>query len=162
MPAISPKLGEFLVKATRSKDIDDAFRRVFSDYLELKIESFVETIESLELYTTMLRIRLCEESCVEPILNGEMRCPVHLYSGEEAIAVGVCAALCEEDYVFGTHRSHGHCLAKVGEMNQVVAEIYGKETGCSKGRGGSMHIIEPATGMVGLEEDLLVKSKMER
>ncbi|MBW1716339.1 MAG: hypothetical protein JRJ77_11055 [Deltaproteobacteria bacterium] len=59
-----------------------------------------------DLYTTMLRIRLCEESLVKPILNGEVRCPVHLYSGEEAVATGVCAALSEEDYVFGTHRSH--------------------------------------------------------
>jgi len=86
-----------------------------------------------QLYTTMLRIRLCEESFVEPILSGEVRCPCHLYSGEEAIAVGVCAALSETDYVFGTHRSHGHYLAKGGDMNELVAEIYGKETGCSKG-----------------------------
>ena len=99
---------------------------------------------------------------MEPILRGEVRCPCHLYSGEEAIAAGICASLDEKDYVFGNHRSHGHFLAKGGSMSELVAEIYGKETGCSKGRGGSMHIIEPATGMVGLEEDLLVKSKMER
>ena len=97
----------------------------------------------------MVRIRLCEESLVEPILNGEVRCPVHLYSGEEAVATGVCAALSEEDYVFGTHRSHGHYLAKGGSMGELIAEIYGKETGCSRGRGGSMHIIEPAKGMMG-------------
>ena len=101
------------------------------------------------LYRTMVRIRICEESFVEPILSGEVRCPCHLYSGEEAIAVGVCAALSETDYVFGTHRSHGHYLAKGGDMNELVAEIYGKETGCSKGRGGSMHIIEPEKGMMG-------------
>ena len=97
----------------------------------------------------MVRIRLCEESLVEPILNGEIRCPVHLYSGEEAIATGVCAALSEEDYIFGTHRSHGHYLAKGGDMGELIAEIYGKETGCSRGRGGSMHIIEPEKGMMG-------------
>jgi TPP-dependent pyruvate/acetoin dehydrogenase alpha subunit len=102
-----------------------------------------------QLYTTMLRIRVCEESLVEPILSGEVRCPVHLYSGEEAIAAAVCAALSETDYVFGTHRSHGHYLAKGGGMNELVAEIYGKETGCCKGRGGSMHIIEPEKGMMG-------------
>ncbi len=102
-----------------------------------------------QLYTTMLRIRLCEESCVEPILEGEVQCPVHLYSGQEAVATGVCAALSKDDYVFGTHRSHGHYLAKGGGMNELVAEIYGKESGCSKGRGGSMHIIEPEKGMMG-------------
>ena len=97
----------------------------------------------------MVRIRLCEESFVEPILNGEVRCPVHLYSGQEAIATGVCSALSKKDYVFGTHRSHGHYLAKGGGMRELIAEIYGKETGCSKGRGGSMHIISPKIGMVG-------------
>lgn len=101
------------------------------------------------LYQTMVRIRLCEESLVQPILNGEVRCPVHLYSGEEAIAAGVCAALEKKDYVFSTHRSHGHYLAKGGDMNSLIAEIYGKETGCSSGRGGSMHIIDPKNGMMG-------------
>ena len=97
----------------------------------------------------MVRIRFCEESFVEPILNGEVRCPVHLYSGQEAIAVGVCAALSRKDYVFGTHRSHGHYLAKGGEMKELVAEIFCKEAGCSRGRGGSMHIIDPKRGMMG-------------
>jgi TPP-dependent pyruvate/acetoin dehydrogenase alpha subunit len=103
----------------------------------------------LQLYRTMVRIRLCEESLVEPILNGETRCPVHLYSGEEAIATGVCAALSKGDYVFGTHRSHGHYLAMGGGMNELVAEIYCKENGCSRGRGGSMHVIAPDKGFMG-------------
>lgn len=107
-------------------------------------EEFLE-----KLYTTMLRIRLCEESLVEPILNGKIRCPVHLCTGQEAIATGVCAAIKEDDYVFGTHRSHGHYLAKGGDMRELIAEIYGKETGCSRGRGGSMHICAPEKGMVG-------------
>jgi TPP-dependent pyruvate/acetoin dehydrogenase alpha subunit len=101
------------------------------------------------LYRTMVRIRICEESLVEPILKGEVRCPVHLYSGEEAIATGVCAALSAKDYVFGSHRSHGHYLAKGGSITELVAEIYGKEAGCSRGRGGSMHVIAPETGMIG-------------
>jgi pyruvate dehydrogenase E1 component alpha subunit len=101
------------------------------------------------LYKVMLKIRLCEESLVEPILKGEVKCPVHLYSGEEAIATGVCAALSEEDYIFSTHRSHGHYIAKGGSLNELIAEIYGKETGCSRGRGGSMHIINPEIGMMG-------------
>jgi len=101
------------------------------------------------LYRTMVRIRVCEESFVGPILNEEVRCPVHLYSGQEAIATGVCAALSEGDYVFGTHRSHGHYLAKGGNLQELVSEIYCKEGGCSKGRGGSMHIIAPEIGMIG-------------
>ena len=101
------------------------------------------------MYRTMVRIRLCEESFVEPILSGQIRCPVHLYSGQEAIATGVCAALFEKDYVFGSHRSHGHYLAKGGDMRELVAEIYCKEPGCSRGRGGSMHIIAPEIGMAG-------------
>jgi len=102
-----------------------------------------------KMYRTMVRIRLCEESFVEPILKGEVKCPVHLYSGQEAIATGVCTALKQSDYVFGTHRSHGHYLAKGGDMRELVAEIYCKETGCSRGRGGSMHICAPDLGMVG-------------
>jgi pyruvate dehydrogenase E1 component alpha subunit len=97
----------------------------------------------------MIRIRLCEESLVDPILRGEVRCPVHLYSGEEAIAVGVCAALKKSDYVFSTHRSHGHYLAKGGGMPELIAEVYTKKTGCSRGRGGSMHLIAPQVGMMG-------------
>lgn len=101
------------------------------------------------LYRTMLRIRLCEESLVEPILKGEVICPCHLYSGQEAIATGVCAALNEKDYVFGNHRSHGHYLAKGGSMDELIAEIYGKETGCSRGRGGSMHLTAVDIGVLG-------------
>ncbi|MDI9569400.1 MAG: thiamine pyrophosphate-dependent dehydrogenase E1 component subunit alpha [Pseudomonadota bacterium] len=102
-----------------------------------------------ELYLRMLRIRLCEEAFVEPILTGEVRCPCHLYSGEEGVAVGVCAALTERDYVFGNHRSHGHYLAKGGSLPEMVAEIYCRENGCSRGRGGSMHLIAPEAGMLG-------------
>lgn len=103
-----------------------------------------------KLYLTMIRIRLCEESLVEPIINGEVRCPVHLCNGQEAIATGVCAALEKRDYVFGTHRSHGHYLAKGDGMPELVAEIYGKATGCSLGRGGSMHLINPQEGIIGI------------
>jgi TPP-dependent pyruvate/acetoin dehydrogenase alpha subunit len=103
-----------------------------------------------DLYTTMLRIRVCEESLVDPILSGDVRCPCHLYTGEEAIAAGVCAVLSKEDYVFGTHRSHGHFIAKGGGIKEMIAEIYGKETGCCRGRGGSMHVIDPENGVVGV------------
>lgn len=103
----------------------------------------------LDLYRTMVRIRLAEESLVEPIQSGEVRCPVHLYSGEEAVAAGVCQALDAIDYVFGTHRSHGHYLAKGGSMKKMIAEIFCRETGCAQGRGGSMHLVAPEVGMLG-------------
>ena len=102
------------------------------------------------LYRTMLRIRLVEESLVDPILKGDIKCPVHLYSGEEAIAAGICANLEKTDYIFGNHRSHGHYLAKGGDMGCMIAEIYGKVTGCSGGRGGSMHLIDPENGVMGI------------
>lgn len=102
------------------------------------------------LYYMMKRIRLCEESLIEPIINMKILCPVHLYSGEEAIATGVCAALEKEDYIFGNHRSHGHYLAKGGNMGKMIAEIYCSEEGCSHGRGGSMHLIDPENGVMGV------------
>jgi pyruvate dehydrogenase E1 component alpha subunit len=102
-----------------------------------------------KLYVQMVKIRLCEESLVDPILNGAIRTPCHLCTGQEAVAVGVCAALKKEDYIFGNHRSHGHYLAKGGDLNKMVAEIYGRTNGCSRGRGGSMHLIDPACGMMG-------------
>ncbi|MEI7639846.1 MAG: thiamine pyrophosphate-dependent dehydrogenase E1 component subunit alpha [Syntrophus sp. (in: bacteria)] len=101
------------------------------------------------LYRTMVRIRLCEESFVEPILNRDVLCPCHLYSGEEAVATGICASLTDRDYIFGNHRSHGHYLAKGGSLDGLVAEIYCRETGCSRGRGGSMHVIDMDCGMLG-------------
>jgi TPP-dependent pyruvate/acetoin dehydrogenase alpha subunit len=101
------------------------------------------------LYRTMVRIRLCEESLVEPILRGQIRTPCHLYSGQEAIAAGICASLNEKDYVFSTHRSHGHYLAMGCSLQEMVAEIYCRSTGSSQGRGGSMHLSAPDRGMMG-------------
>lgn len=101
------------------------------------------------LYRMMVRIRCLEESLVKPILSRKIHTPCHLYSGQEAVAVGVCSALSIDDYVFGNHRSHGHFLAKGGSMKALIAEIYSRETGCSRGRGGSMHLIDPLVGMLG-------------
>lgn len=103
----------------------------------------------MSLFRSMVRIRACEESFVAPILSKEIRCPVHLCTGQEAVAAGVCGALEKRDYIFGSHRSHGHYLAKGGEMRAIVAEVYCRETGCSRGRGGSMHVIDPSIGMLG-------------
>jgi len=98
----------------------------------------------------MLRIRSAEESLVEPLIKGDILTPTHLYSGEEAIAAGVCVSLTKEDYIFGNHRSHGHYLAKGGSMKKMIAEIYGRSSGCSRGRGGSMHLIDPENGVLGV------------
>ena len=103
----------------------------------------------VDLYQEMVKIRCCEERFVDPILDGTIKCPVHLCSGQEAVAVGICKALDEKDVIFGAHRSHGHFLAKGGQLDALVAEVYGKETGCSRGRGGSMHLIDPDVGMLG-------------
>lgn len=97
----------------------------------------------------MVRIRLCEESFIDPILNKETRCPVHLYAGEEAISSGIGAVLNDKDAVFSNHRSHGHYLAKGGDLKGLIAEVYGKETGCARGRGGSMHLVYPEKGFLG-------------
>jgi pyruvate dehydrogenase E1 component alpha subunit len=101
------------------------------------------------LYRTMLKIRFTEESLVEPIINMEICCPCDLCTGQEAIATGVCAALTKRDIIFGNHRSHGHYIAKGGDLLAMLAEIYGLEKGTSRGRGGSMHLIDTANGMLG-------------
>ena len=112
-------------------------------------QSIISKETTMGLYRTMVRIRTCEESFVDPILAKEIRCPVHLCTGQEAVAAGVCSALETEDYIFGNHRSHGHYLAKGGGMRELVAEVFCRETGCSRGRGGSMHLIDPSVGMMG-------------
>ena len=102
----------------------------------------------VELYRRMLRIRLIEETIADHYHEGEMRCPVHLSIGQEATAVGVCAALGTQDKVYSTHRCHAHYLAKGGDLNRMFAEIYGKATGCVGGRGGSMHLMDIEKGMM--------------
>ena len=94
------------------------------------------------LYKEMLTIRLVEERIANEYKAGEMRCPTHLCTGQEAIAVGVSVHLTREDIVFSTHRSHGHYLAKDGNLNAMIAELYGKATGCSRGYGGSMRLLD--------------------
>jgi acetoin:2,6-dichlorophenolindophenol oxidoreductase subunit alpha len=104
---------------------------------------------ALKLWRTMTRIRLAEEAVAVLVESGEAGCPCHLYIGQEAIAAGVCAALEIEDTVWGGHRSHGHYLAKGGSLAAMFAEILGKSTGCSGGRGGSMHLIDVEHGILG-------------
>jgi len=102
-----------------------------------------------KLYREMLRIRLCEERIADLYSEKEMRCPVHLCIGQEAIPVGVSAHLGREDVVLSGHRAHGHYLAKGGNLSKMLAEIYGKATGCAKGNGGSMHLVDVDAGFLG-------------
>ncbi len=97
----------------------------------------------------MLRIRMIEEAIADRYADQEMRCPVHLSIGQEAVAVGACAALDARDYVMSTHRSHAHYLAKGGSLKAMLAELYGKATGCASGVGGSMHLIDLSVSMLG-------------
>jgi len=102
-----------------------------------------------KLYETMLRIRMFEEKVSELLIQKEIKCPTHLYIGQEAVATGVCANLRRDDWVLSNHRNHGHYIAKGGDMKSLMAELYCKATGCSKGKGGSMHIASPDLGLPG-------------
>jgi pyruvate dehydrogenase E1 component alpha subunit len=104
--------------------------------------------EELFLYRQMVRIRAVEEEIASRYPQGEMRCPVHLSIGQEAVAVGVCTALRTSDQIVSTHRCHAHYLAKGGNLPAMIAEIYGRATGCCGGRGGSMHLFDDAAGVM--------------
>ena len=104
---------------------------------------------AIQLYRTMLTIRMVEERLAKAHQHGLIHGACHTYVGQEAIAAGVCAHLRVEDAIFSTHRGHGHALAKGMEPGQLMAELFGRETGCSRGRGGSMHLFAPEIGMLG-------------
>jgi pyruvate dehydrogenase E1 component alpha subunit len=101
------------------------------------------------LYATMATIRAFENRVADLVEAGEVKCPCHLYVGQEAVAAGVCATLGRDDYLWGGHRSHGHYLAKGGNLRRMMAEILGKVDGCSGGRGGSMHLFDASVGILG-------------
>lgn len=100
-------------------------------------------------YLDMLRIRMIEERIAKEYPKQQMRCPVHLSIGQEAAAVGICAALKTEDRMVSTHRSHAHYLAKGGSIKGLIGELYGRTSGCSRGNGGSMHLIDLAVNFHG-------------
>ena len=102
-----------------------------------------------ELYRVMLRIQKVELKVAELYHHDEMKTPINLCLGQEAVAAGVCLNLKTDDYVFSNHRGHGHYIAKGGGVKAMVAELYNRETGCSRGRGGSMHLIDTAVGLLG-------------
>lgn len=101
------------------------------------------------LFETMLKIRMVEEKIIDLYPEQEMKCPAHLCIGQEAIAAGVCANLKKQDFVFSNHRGHGHYIANGGSLKALFAELYGRATGCSKGKGGSMHLVDIENGFMG-------------
>jgi len=103
----------------------------------------------IELLHRMKWIRCTEETIAERYAEQKMRCPTHLCIGQEAVSAGVGLALRSDDYAVSTHRSHGHYLGKGGNLPAMIAEIYGKASGCSKGKGGSMHLIDLSVGFMG-------------
>src|SRR5437870_3368862 len=103
----------------------------------------------IRMYRRMVSIRLFEEQVNELYTRALMPGLAHLYAGEEAVAVGICEALRPDDYITSTHRGHGHCLAKGASPDRMFAELLGKEAGYCRGKGGSMHIADPATGNLG-------------
>ena len=115
----------------------------------LLIASMSSSADLLSCYRSMQRIRQCEEQLAKCHQRGLIFGACHTYVGEEAIASGVCAHLRDDDVVFSTHRGHGHALAKGLPPEQLIAELFGRETGCSRGRGGSMHLFAPEIGMMG-------------
>ena len=101
-------------------------------------------------YRSLLRIRRVEEEVARIYHTDKIKSPVHLSIGQEAVAVGVCEALEPDDVVFGTYRGHALYLAKGGDLNKMVAELYGKVTGCARGKGGSMHLVDVEHGVMGM------------
>jgi acetoin:2,6-dichlorophenolindophenol oxidoreductase subunit alpha len=114
-----------------------------------KTQSGVEAQQGLHMYRRMVMIRLFEEAVNDLYTRALMPGLAHLYIGEEAVAVGICEALRQDDYITSTHRGHGHCVAKGAELDRMFAELLGKEAGYCKGKGGSMHIADPDTGNLG-------------
>ncbi len=102
-----------------------------------------------QLYRSLLRIRRVEEEIARVYPTDRIKSPVHLSIGQEAVSVAVCEALAPADVVFGTYRGHALYLAKGGDLRQMIAELYGKTTGCARGKGGSMHLIDPSAGVMG-------------
>ncbi len=113
------------------------------------VDEHVDVEQYLHMYEQMAKIRAFEEQVNELYKSAKMPGLAHLYSGEEAVAVGVCEALRRDDYITSTHRGHGHCLAKGASIDRMFAELLGKEAGYCRGKGGSMHIADQDTGNLG-------------
>lgn len=109
----------------------------------------ITSTKAKNILYSLLKIRLADEAIAQVYPQDEIKCPVHLSIGSEGVSVGVCSALKKTDYVIGGHRSHGLYLAKGASLNAFMAELYGRKTGCSGGKGGSMHLISPKDRVIG-------------
>src|SRR3989475_3391754 len=113
------------------------------------MEPRLELEQNLHMYRQMAKIRAFDEQVNELYKSAKMPGLAHLYIGEEAVAVGGCQALGDDDYITSTHRGHGHCLAKGADIDRMFSELLGKEPGYCKGKGGSMHIADQERGNLG-------------
>lgn len=119
-----------------------------TDLSHMALRATPENHSPEALYRAMLLVRRFEERVYRLFLEGEIPGTLHQYQGQEAVAVGVCSALSTQDWITSTHRPHGHALAKGVSTRAAMAELYGKVTGCCRGKGGSMHLGDPAVGML--------------
>jgi TPP-dependent pyruvate/acetoin dehydrogenase alpha subunit len=113
------------------------------------MDGHIEASDLLSLYETMCRIRRFEEAAGDLMAANRIPGFLHLSIGQEAVAAGVCSQLTPTDYITSTHRGHGHCIAKGGKVDRMMAELFGKPEGYCKGRSGSMHIADPGVGILG-------------
>ena len=120
--------------------MDTSQDSIFLTYADNKI---------ISIFKSILRIRMVEERFSDVYKEQEIRCPMHLSIGQEAVSVGISMFLTKEDHVYSGHRAHAHYLAKGGDLKSMVAEAYGKSTGCCGGRGGSQHLIDLSVGFMG-------------
>lgn len=109
----------------------------------------ISSKKKIDLFYNMLRIRMVQERIESKYLDDEMRTPIHLCIGQEAVAVGACCAINPDDFIMSNHRGHGHYLAKGGDLNAMIAELHCKASGCAKGNGGSMHLVDVSVGHLG-------------
>ena len=116
---------------------------------ELELKPFKNKDIALSIHLMMKKIRMVEERIAKEYPLNEIRCPTHLSIGQEAVPAALSVCLNEQDYAVSTHRGHAHYLAKKGNLNKMIAEIYGKKSGCSGGKGGSMHLIDKEVGFMG-------------
>jgi len=141
-------LPQRLTKTRNQSAVSELVDLKVHDATEVEVEQ-ISKEKAKTMYKTMWDIRNFEENTRRFFAAGQIPGFVHLYAGEEAIATGVCANLTDQDYITSTHRGHGHCVAKGGDLKGMMAEIFGKETGLGKGKGGSMHIADLDKGILG-------------
>jgi pyruvate dehydrogenase E1 component alpha subunit len=143
-PPFSKKSATAEDKPAGAKGFDSADGIAVSKSAKAAINAPLTAAQKIEFYRTMVRIRRFEERCLRSYQQGKIGGFLHLYIGQEAVAVGCCSVMRETDHVITAYRDHGHAIAVGMPVNPLMAELYGKVTGCSKGKGGSMHFFDPS------------------